>query len=49
MNKAETRRRAYILALYDPKLATSVDFVLAQYVAQGEDELDRDKLAACCS
>ena len=36
-------RRAPILASYDAKLAAFVDFVLAQYVAQGEDELDRDK------
>lgn len=39
-------RRTHILAQYDPKLAAFVDFVLAQYVAQGEDELDRDKLGS---
>jgi type I restriction enzyme, R subunit len=39
-------RRAPILASYDAKLAAFVDFVLAQYVAQGEAELDRDKLGS---
>ena len=39
-------RRAPILANYDAKLAAFVDFVLAQYVAQGEHELDRDKLGS---
>jgi len=39
-------RRAPILANYDAKLAAFVDFVLAQYVAQGEAELDRDKLGS---
>jgi type I restriction enzyme R subunit len=43
--RVETRR-AHILARYDAKLAAFVDFVLAQYVAQGEDELDRDKLGS---
>ena len=39
-------RRAHILAQYDLKLAAFLDFVLAQYVAQGEGELDRDKLGS---
>ena len=39
-------RRSPILANYDAKLAAFVDFVLAQYVTQGEDELDRDKLGS---
>jgi len=39
-------QRAPLVANYDPKLAAFVDFVLAQYVAQGEDELDRDKLGS---
>jgi type I restriction enzyme, R subunit len=39
-------RRAPILASYDAKLAAFIDFVLAQYVAQGESELDRDKLGS---
>ena len=39
-------RRAHILARYDSNLAAFVDFVLAQYVAQGEAELDRDKLGS---
>ena len=36
--------RARILAGYDDKLAAFLDFVLAHYVAQGEQELDSDKL-----
>ena len=39
-------RRPHILAHYDAKLAAFIDFVLTQYVAQGEDELDRDKLGS---
>ncbi len=37
-------RRADILSRYDPKQAEFLDFVLAQYVAEGEDELQPDKL-----
>ena len=37
-------KRAAILANCDPKLAAFIAFVLDQYVAQGEDELDREKL-----
>jgi len=39
-------RRAAILANHDAKLVAFVDFVLAQCVAQGEAELDRDKLGS---
>ena len=38
-------RRSPILAQYGDRLAKFLDFVLAQYVAQGERELDRDELA----
>ena len=37
--------RTRILSGRDDKLAAFLDFVLAQYVAQGEEELDSDKLA----
>jgi type I restriction enzyme R subunit len=37
-------RKANILAQYDPKLQSFLDFVLAQYVRQGVEELDRSKL-----
>jgi type I restriction enzyme R subunit len=37
-------RKPDILSGYDPKLATFLDFVLSQYVAQGEAELSREKL-----
>ncbi len=36
--------RASILSRYDAKLQAFIDFVLAQYVIQGIDELDQDKL-----
>lgn len=39
-------RKADILARYDLKLQTFLDFVLAQYVKQGVHELDREKLSA---
>jgi hypothetical protein len=39
-------RRGAILANHDAKLVAFVDFVLAQCVAQGEAELDRDKLGS---
>jgi type I restriction enzyme R subunit len=35
-----------IMKLYDPKLQTFLDFVLAQYVAQGVTELDQEKLGS---
>lgn len=35
-----------IMELYDPKLQTFLDFVLAQYVAQGVTELDQEKLGS---
>ena len=34
-----------IMPLYDPKLQTFLDFVLAQYVSQGVGELDQEKLS----
>jgi type I restriction enzyme R subunit len=37
-------RRDAALAPYDPKLRAFLDFVLAQYVAAGVEELDGDKL-----
>jgi type I restriction enzyme R subunit len=36
--------RARILSAYDDKLAAFLDFVLGHYVAQGDQELDSDKL-----
>lgn len=39
-------RRAVALQPYDAKLQTFLDFVLSQYVAQGVDELDNEKLGA---
>ena len=38
-------RKADILARYDTKLKAFLDFVLAQYVRQGVEELDQDKLS----
>lgn len=38
------RRRAGILASYDEKLQTFLDYVLAQYVKEGVGELDQAKL-----
>jgi type I restriction enzyme R subunit len=38
--------RPIIFKRYDPKLQTFLDFVLAQYVKQGVEELDRDKLGS---
>ncbi len=38
-------RKYFIFGQYDSKLQTFLDFVLAQYVKQGVDELDQDKLA----
>lgn len=37
-------RRETILSRYDPKQAAFLDFVLSQYVAEGEDELGSAKL-----
>lgn len=37
--------RGEILPRYDAKLQAFIDFVLGQYVAQGVEELDQDKLA----
>lgn len=37
-------RRGQIFARYDGKLQTFLDFVLAQYVRQGVEELDQEKL-----
>ena len=34
-----------ILPLYDPKIRTFLDFVLAQYVSHGVSELDQEKLS----
>jgi len=39
------QHRADILSHYDPKLQVFIDFVLGQYVHQGVEELDQDKLA----
>jgi type I restriction enzyme R subunit len=39
-----TTRRAGILARYDSKLQAFLDFVLSQYVKQGVEELDQEKL-----
>ena len=39
-------RKGIIFARYDGKLQAFLDFVLAQYVAQGVDELDQDKLGS---
>ena len=39
-----TTRRPAVLSAYDEPLASFLDFVLGQYVAQGIDELDQDKL-----
>lgn len=38
--------KSQIMKLYDPKLQTFLDFVLAQYVAQGVTELDQEKLGS---
>jgi type I restriction enzyme R subunit len=38
-------RKSNILARYDAKLQAFLDFVLAQYVRQGVEELDQEKLA----
>jgi type I restriction enzyme, R subunit len=38
-----------ISAHYDPKLQAFLDFVLAQYVSQGVEELGQDKLGALIS
>jgi type I restriction enzyme, R subunit len=38
------RRKASILARYDERLQAFLDFVLGQYVSQGSEELDQDKL-----
>jgi type I restriction enzyme R subunit len=43
--RVETRK-SNILGRYDPKLQAFLDFVLAQYVKQGVDELDQDKLGS---
>jgi type I restriction enzyme, R subunit len=42
--RADTHK-ARIMPLYDPKLQTFLDFVLAQYVSQGVGELDQEKLS----
>lgn len=39
------KHRGEILLRYDAKLQAFIDFVLGQYVAQGVEELDQDKLA----
>ncbi|MGH6793941.1 MAG: type I restriction-modification enzyme R subunit C-terminal domain-containing protein, partial [Methylocella sp.] len=39
-----TSRRAGIVARYDSKLQAFLDFVLSQYIKQGVEELDQDKL-----
>jgi type I restriction enzyme R subunit len=39
------QHRGEILPRYDEKLQAFIDFVLGQYVAQGVEELDQDKLA----
>jgi type I restriction enzyme R subunit len=41
--RVETRKGA-ILGRYDPNLQAFLDFVLAQYVKQGVEELDQEKL-----
>ena len=41
--------RADILSRYNPKQSEFLDFVLSQYVAQGEDELATDKLPGLLS
>lgn len=46
--RVETRR-AQALESYDAKLQTFLDFVLAQYVAAGVDELDQEKLGQLVS
>ena len=43
--RAETHK-AKIFARYDDKLQAFLDFVLAQYVRQGVEELDEEKLAS---
>jgi len=37
-------RRPIVLGVYEEPLASFLDFVLGQYVSQGIDELDQDKL-----
>lgn len=37
-------RKTSILSRYEPKLQAFLDFVLAQYVSEGVEELDQDKL-----
>jgi type I restriction enzyme R subunit len=39
-------RKGNILSRYDEKLQAFLDFVLAQYVKQGVEELDQEKLAS---
>jgi type I restriction enzyme R subunit len=39
-------RRSAIFARYDARLQSFLDFVLGQYVSQGVEELDQDKLGA---
>ncbi|MGN6115875.1 MAG: EcoAI/FtnUII family type I restriction enzme subunit R, partial [Nitrobacter sp.] len=39
-------RKAVILGSHEDRLRAFLDFVLAQYVSQGTEELDRDKLGA---
>jgi type I restriction enzyme R subunit len=43
--RVETRK-GVILGRYDDRLRAFLDFVLAQYVSQGTEELDREKLGA---
>lgn len=43
--RAETRK-GVIFGRYDDRLRAFLDFVLAQYVSQGTEELDREKLGA---
>ncbi len=39
-----TARKSGILARYDSNLQTFLDFVLSQYVSQGDEELGQEKL-----
>jgi len=40
------KRKTDIFAHYNGKLQAFLDFVLAQYVSQGVDELDQEKLGS---
>jgi type I restriction enzyme R subunit len=43
--RVETRKDG-ILSRYDPNLQAFLDFVLAQYITQGVEELDQEKLGS---